>query len=147
VAASVLSSGKHRNIAEPGLSQWAAARAYKTADIQPKDIHVAEVHDAFTTFEIIDSEDLGFFKKGEGGCALSEGVTAIGGELPVNPSGGLKARGHPVGASGLAQIIEICWQLRGNAKKRQVDGARVGLAQSIGGLANNNLVTILEACV
>jgi acetyl-CoA acetyltransferase len=127
-------------------TQVAAKRAYTMAKITASDVDVAEVHDAFSMFEIIDCEDLGFFNKGEGGKALSEGVTALDGQLPVNPSGGLKARGHPVGASGLAQIIEIYWQLRGDAGKRQVDGPRLGLAQSIGGLANNNLVTVLEAC-
>jgi acetyl-CoA acetyltransferase len=124
----------------------AAKRAYSMTHMKPSDIDVAEVHDAFTMFEIIDCEDLGFFKKGEGGKALRKGVTALEGQLPVNTSGGLKARGHPVGASGLAQIIEIYWQLCGAAGKRQVDGARLGLTQSIGGLANNNLVTIMEAC-
>ncbi len=127
-------------------TQVAAKRAYSMAKIKASDVDVAEVHDAFTMFEIIDCEDLGFFNKGEGGQALREGVTALDGQLPVNPSGGLKARGHPVGASGLAQIIEINWQLRGDGGKRQVDGSRLGLAQSIGGLANNNLITVLEAC-
>jgi acetyl-CoA C-acetyltransferase len=137
----------HRNSFQGFFSTQAAARqAYSMAKITKSDIDVAEVHDAFTTFEIIDCEDLGFFKRGEGGKALEDGVTSLGGQLPINPSGGLKSRGHPVGASGLAQIIEICWQLRGEAEKRQVDGARCGLAQSIGGLANNNLVTIMEAC-
>ena len=115
------------------------------ANIGPKDVDLAEVHDAFSTFEIIDTEDLGFFKDGEGGKALKQDLTAINGDLPINTSGGLKARGHPVGASGLAQIIEIYWQLKGEAGKRQVHRAKIGLAQSIGGLANNNLVTILEA--
>jgi acetyl-CoA C-acetyltransferase len=127
-------------------TQIAAKKAYSMAKIGAKDVDLAEVHDAFTTFEIIDTEDLGFFKKGEGGLALRQGVTALNGDLPINTSGGLKARGHPVGASGLAQIIETYWQLGGNAGKRQVEEAKIGLAQSIGGLANNNLVTILEAC-
>jgi acetyl-CoA C-acetyltransferase len=127
-------------------TQLAAKRAYSMSKIDAKNVDLAEVHDAFTSFEIIDTEDLDFFKKGEGGKALREGVTAINGDMPINPSGGLKARGHPIGASGLAQIIEIYWQLRGNAQKRQVDGVKIGLAQSIGGLANNNLVTILEVC-
>jgi acetyl-CoA C-acetyltransferase len=124
----------------------AASKAYKMADIFPQDIDCAELHDAFTSFEIISSEDLGFFGEGEGGNALSQGITSLNGDLPINPSGGLKARGHPVGASGLAQIIEIFWQLTKNAGKRQVDKARVGLTQSTGGLGNNNFVTILEAC-
>lgn len=127
-------------------TQIAAKNAYSMANIGAKDVDVAEVHDAFTAFEIIDTEDLGFFKPGEGGNALRKGVTALNGDLPINTSGGLKARGHPVGASGLAQIIDIYWQLKGEAGKRQVDGAKTGLAQSIGGLANNNLVTIMEVC-
>lgn len=137
---------QHRDSLTSFLStQIAAKDAYFMAGISVKDVDLAEVHDAFTTFEIIDSEDLGFFKQGEGGKALKQGVTAINGDLPINPSGGLKARGHPVGASGLAQIIEIYWQLEGEAGKRQVEKPQIGLAQSIGGLANNNLVTILEA--
>jgi acetyl-CoA C-acetyltransferase len=127
-------------------TQKAAKDAYFMAKIGPSDVDLAEVHDAFTSFEIIDTEDLGFFKKGEGGQALKKGNTALEGDLPINPSGGLKARGHPVGASGLAQIVEIYWQLNAMAKKRQVEKPKIGLAQSIGGLANNNLVTILEAC-
>lgn len=127
-------------------TKMAAKNAYSMTKISPKDIDLAEVHDAFTSFEIIDTEDLGFFKEGEGGKAVKDGPTGLNGGLPINTSGGHKARGHPVGASGLAQIIEIYWQLTGNAERRQIDGARIGLAQSIGGLANNNLVTILEAC-
>ena len=115
------------------------------ANTKPEDIDVAEVHDAFTTFEIISTEDLGFFDPGKGTEALINGATKLDGELPINPSGGLKSRGHPVGVSGLAQVIEIVWQLRGNAGRRQVKSARVGLTQSIGGLASNNLVNILEA--
>ncbi len=122
----------------------AAKRAYLMAKRSPKDIDIAEVHDAFTPFEIIDTEDLGFFPKGEGGKAVAEGSTSLGGELPINTSGGHKARGHPVGASGLAQIAEIVWQLRGECGKRQVDGPKLGLTQSIGGFATNNLVNILE---
>jgi acetyl-CoA C-acetyltransferase len=124
----------------------AAKKAYLMAKISAKDVDLAEIHDAFTTFEIIGTEDLGFFPQGEGGRAVTRGVTALNGELPINTSGGLKAKGHPVGASGLAQIIEIYRQLSGDAKNRQVDGATIGLTQSTGGLANNNLVTILEAC-
>lgn len=121
----------------------AAKVAYQMANKRPKDIHVAEIHDAFAPFEIISSEDLGLFPPGKGTKALIQGKTALDGDLPINTSGGLKARGHPVGATGLAQIVEIVWQLKGEAGKRQVD-ARVGLCQNIGGLASNNWVTILE---
>jgi acetyl-CoA C-acetyltransferase len=126
-------------------TRLAALKAYNMAKVNPRDISLAEVHDAFTPFEIIGTEDLGFFPPGQGWKAVEEGLTAIQGRLPINPSGGLKARGHPVGASGLAQIAEIFWQLRGDVEAaRSVRGARIGLAQNIGGLANNNLVTILE---
>jgi acetyl-CoA C-acetyltransferase len=126
-------------------TRLAALQAYSMAKVNPRDISFAEVHDAFTPFEIIGTEDLGFFPPREGWKAIEEGTTAIQGRLPINPSGGLKARGHPVGASGLAQIVEVCWQLREEVEpNRQVRGARIGLTQNIGGLANNNLVTILE---
>jgi acetyl-CoA C-acetyltransferase len=120
----------------------AAARAYQMAETSPQGIDFAEVHDAFTPFEIISTEDLGFFAHGKGGEAVLEGKTALEGPLPINPSGGLKARGHPVGASGLAQIVEATKRLRGQSQsKRQF---KRGLTQSTGGLGTNNFVTILE---
>jgi acetyl-CoA C-acetyltransferase len=126
-------------------TRLAAWQAYNMARVNPRDVSLAEVHDAFTTFEIIGTEDLGFFPAKEGWKAVEEGATSIKGKLPINPSGGLKARGHPVGASGLAQIAEVALQLRGEMEpQRQISGARIGLTQNIGGLANNNLVTILE---
>lgn len=126
-------------------TQVAAKKAYDMAGLNPRDINFAEIHDAFTLFEVIGSEDLGFFPPGKGGRAAEKGTTGLHGELPINPSGGLKARGHPVGASGLSQIVEIVWQLRRHVEPaRQVPRANIGLAQSTGGLANNNFVTILE---
>jgi len=126
-------------------TRLAAQQAYSMARVNPPDISLAEVHDAFTTFEIIGTEDLGFFPAKQGWKAVEGGITSIKGKLPINPSGGLKARGHPVGASGLAQIVDMVWQLRGEVgNSRQVPGARIGLTQNIGGLANNNLVTIIE---
>jgi acetyl-CoA acetyltransferase len=123
----------------------AAQKAYTMAQLHPSDIQFAEVHDAFTLFEIVGTEDLGFFSPGKGWKALEERMTHLRGRLPINPSGGLKARGHPVGASGLAQLVEIVYQLSGEAgKERQLRKAEIGLAQSIGGFANNTLVTILE---
>jgi acetyl-CoA C-acetyltransferase len=123
----------------------AALKAYTMAQLNPSDIQFAEVHDAFTLFEIIGTEDLGFFPPGGGWKALEKGTTQLRGAFPINPSGGLKARGHPVGASGLAQLVEIVSQLRGEAgEERQLERAEIGLAHSIGGLGNNNLVTILE---
>jgi acetyl-CoA acetyltransferase len=120
----------------------AAARAYQMAGTSPQGIDFAEVHDAFTPFEIISSEDLGFFPPGKGGDAVLDGKTALNGTLPINPSGGLKARGHPIGASGLAQVVEATKRLRGQThSKREFKRA---LTQSTGGLGTNNFVTILE---
>jgi acetyl-CoA acetyltransferase len=144
--ADTLSLQDRNSLLEFKATQKAAKMAYETAKIRSKDVDLAELHDAFTIFEIIDSEDMGFFKKGEGGKAIKDEATSLSGKLPINTSGGHKARGHPVGASGLAQIVEIYWQLTQQAQKRQVDGAELGLTQSIGGLANNNFVTILESC-
>ncbi|MFW9917446.1 MAG: thiolase family protein [Candidatus Thorarchaeota archaeon] len=122
----------------------AARMAYEQAGLSPRDIDIAELHDAFSILEIINSEDVGFFSPGKGGIAVAEGETSLEGKIPINSSGGLKARGHPVGATGLAQVIELFWQLNGEADNRQVDGAKYGLSQNIGGFASNNLVTILE---
>ncbi len=122
----------------------AADKAFKMAGIKPKDIDVAELHDAFTILEIAESEQVGFFKKGEGGTAVSAGETRIGGKLPINPSGGLKARGHPVGATGVAQVVELVWQLRGEAGERQVQGAENGFSLNFGGFGNNVLAFVLR---
>jgi len=124
---------------------YAAKKAYKQANVKPSDIDVAEVHDCFTIAEIIAIEDLGFVKKGEGGKAIENKITTLDGELPVNTSGGLKAKGHPVGATGVAQIVEIVEQLRGTADKRQVKNAKVGLAHNVGGSGAKAVVHILEA--
>ena len=124
----------------------AAEKAYKQANLQPADIDLAEVHDCFTISEIVVSEDLGFFDKGCGGSAVEEGKTAIeGGEIPINTSGGLKSKGHPVGATGIAQVIEIYEQLTGQAGKRQVKDAHIGLAQNMGGSGASCTINILEA--
>ncbi len=140
------SAVRHRvSLTSFNSTKEAAQKAYTMAQVNPSEIQFAEVHDAFTPFEIIGTEDLGFFQPGEGWKALETGETGLRGALPVNPSGGLKSRGHPVGASGLAQVVEIVWQLRGEAgEERQMEKAEVGLAQSIGGLGNNNIVTIVE---
>jgi acetyl-CoA C-acetyltransferase len=122
----------------------AAEKAFKMAGIKPKDIDVAELHDAFTILEIAESEHVGFFKKGEGGKAVTAGETQIGGKLPINPSGGLKARGHPVGATGTAQVVELVWQLRGEAGERQVKGAANGFSLNFGGFGNNVLAFVLR---
>ena len=122
----------------------AAQRAFKMAGKTPNDIHLAEVHDCFTIAEILVVEALGLCQPGQGGCQASSGRTALGGEIPVNPSGGLKAKGHPVGATGVAQAVEITTQLRGVAGKRQVAGARIGLTQNMGGTGASTVVHILE---
>jgi len=124
----------------------AAERAYKIAGRKPADIDFAEVHDCFTIAEIVVTEDLGFFEKGCGGKAVAEGKTSIGGGgVPVNTSGGLKSKGHPVGATGIAQIIELYEQLTGKAGDRQVKDARIGLAQNMGGSGASCVIHILEA--
>jgi len=125
-------------------TQAAAQAAYAMAGFGPERVEVAEIHDAFSPFELISLEDTGLIPTGKAGRATLDGETALDGRLPVNPSGGLKARGHPLAATGISQIVELCWQLRGMAEGRQV-AARVALAQSIGGLATNNWVTLLEA--
>jgi len=122
----------------------ASKMAYKQAKIRSKDVDVAEVHDCFTIAEILAIEDLGFFRKGEGGKAVEEGLTEIDGTIPINTSGGLKAKGHPVGATGVAQIAEIVMQLRGEADKRQVKDAEIGLTHNIGGSGASCVVHILE---
>jgi acetyl-CoA C-acetyltransferase len=119
-------------------------KAYKMAHKTPKDIDVAELHDAFEILEAVQSEDIGFFQKGEGAKAAHEGQTEIGGKIPINPSGGLKARGHPLGATGVAQVVELCWQLRGEAGKRQVEGAETGITCNFGGFGNNIISILVE---
>jgi acetyl-CoA C-acetyltransferase len=122
----------------------AAEKAFSMAGIEPKDIDVAELHDAFTILEIAESEHAGFFKKGEGAKAVESGETKLGGKLPINPSGGLKARGHPVGATGVAQVVELVWQLRGEAGERQVEKAKNGFSLNFGGFGNNVVAFVLR---
>lgn len=123
----------------------AAETAYKMAKVKPENIDLAEVHDCFTIAELIVIEDLGFVKKGEGGKAAQSGMTAIGGKKPVNTSGGLKSKGHPVGATGVGQVVEIVHQLRGEVKDRQVKGAKIGLTQNMGGSGGSAVVHIMQA--
>jgi len=119
-------------------------QAYKMAHKSPTNIDVAELHDAFEILEAVQSEDIGFFKKGEGAKAAHEGQTQIGGKIPINPSGGLKARGHPLGATGIAQVVELVWQLRGEAGNRQVEGAETGITCNLGGFGNNIISILVE---
>lgn len=122
----------------------AGKRAFAEAKLEPKDIQVAEVHDNFTITEILAIEDLRFVEKGKGGPATAEGLTALNGKVSVNTSGGLKARGQPVGATGVAQAVEIVRQLRGEGGKRQVVGARHGLTQTLGGTGATAVVHLFE---
>ena len=123
----------------------AAKKAFEMAKLKPSDIDVAELHDAFTILEVAESEHVGFFKKGEGGKAASEGKTRLGGKIPLNVSGGLKARGHPVGATGVAQVVDIVFQLRHElGEERQVKKAMNGLTLNFGGFGNNILCFVLR---
>lgn len=122
----------------------AARVAYEMAGVDPKDIKVAQVHDCFTIAEIMAYEDLGFCKKGEGGKFIEEKQTYIGGKIPVNIDGGLKAKGHPIGATGVSQTYEIAKQLRGEAGERQVKGADIGLTHNVGGIGQYCFVQVLR---
>lgn len=131
------------------LTTWqatvlAAKQAYKQAGLESSDINVVEIHDAFTSIELIAYEDLGFCKKGEGSRLIRDGVTNIDGKLPVNTSGGLKARGHPISPTGLAQVYEIVKQLRREAGERQVNEHKYGLTQNIGGAGGSISVHIFK---
>lgn len=122
----------------------AARSAYGMADKKPEDIDLVEVHDCFTIAEICVMEALGFVEKGKGGEAVEQGLTAIDGKIPVNPSGGLKSKGHPVGASGVAQAVEVVKQLRGECSDRQIPNARIGMTQNMGGSGASAIVHIFE---
>ena len=115
----------------------ASQEAYKQAGVEPKDIDLALVHDCFSISELIHYEDLGFCEKGDAKDMIEKGETEIGGRIPVNPCGGLLSKGHPVGATGVAQVCEVTWQLRGEAGERQVEGAEVGLTHTLGGTSHS----------
>ncbi|HBP6729775.1 TPA: thiolase family protein [Pseudomonas aeruginosa] len=123
----------HYDLNEEDISRRAGLQAYEAAGISPEDIDLVEMHDCFTIAEIVRLEGLGLIPKGEGAMWTANGKTSIGGALPVNPSGGLLSRGHPVGATGMAQVCELYWQLTGQAGQRQVENARLGLAYCKGG--------------
>ena len=149
VRASQLSGGKYRSFDEPGLSRFAARKAYAQAGLGPDDVDIAEVHDATSFCEIYQVEMMGFCEDGQGGRYVESGATRLGGEKPVNLSGGLVSKGHPVGATGLSMIQELCLQLRGEAGARQAPRARIGLAENGGGVIGFDeaacSVVILEA--
>jgi acetyl-CoA acetyltransferase len=136
VAASVVRSFSNRSYTEPerNIGRLAAHRAYEIAGLGPEDMHVAEVHDAAAMGEIIQSENLGFVPLGEGGPAAERGDFALGGRLPINVSGGLESKGHPLGATGIGQLFELVTQLRGEAGVRQVPGARHAIQENGGGM-------------
>ncbi len=146
VLASVVTSGEARSPAQYDrhLTHRAAVRAYQRAGIGPEDISVAELHDATAFAEIVESENLMFCRFGEGGPLAESGATRLGGRIPINTSGGLESRGHPIGATGLAQIHELVLQLRGEAGSRQVESARFAIAENNGGFLD---VEGAAACV
>lgn len=126
-------------------TKLAAQAAYKMAGITPKDVDFAEVHDCFTIAEIVDTEDLGFFEKGTGVQAVREGRTAKNGDIPINPSGGLKAKGHPIGATGVGQVVEVFEQLTGKASERTVKDAKIGLTHNFGATGASCAVHIFQS--
>jgi acetyl-CoA C-acetyltransferase/acetyl-CoA acyltransferase len=134
--------GDKRDLSRVPATERAAAAAYRQAGKGPEDVDVVELHDCFTIAEIVATEGLGLFEPGTGGLAAERGWTSLGGKVPVNPSGGLKAKGHPIGATGAAQICEIVTQLRGEAGPRQVEGARTGLTHTLGGNTATVLVSL-----
>jgi len=143
-ATSTLALADRKELADLDVVELSARRAYEMAGLGPQNIHVAEVHDCFSIAEICCYEALGFVERGKGKDAAREGVTDLGGRIPVNPSGGLKAKGHPVGATGVAQAVTLVEQLRGEAGDLQVEGARIALAQNMGGSGASSVVHIFQ---
>ena len=143
-ASDTLALAQRASMSEVASTRVAVNEAYIRAGVGPKDIDVAEVHDCFTIAEIMAIEGLGFFPKGKGGKASEDGETALNSTISINTSGGLKAAGHPIGATGIKQVSEIALQLRGQAGKRQVNDAQVGLAQNVGGSGATSVVHILR---
>ncbi|UCG85921.1 MAG: thiolase domain-containing protein [Gemmatimonadota bacterium] len=144
MATSAMALADRKDLAVLDAVAQSGERAYKMAGVMPKDVQVAEVHDCFSIAEICCIEALGLVSEGKGAKAAASGHTALGGQIPVNTSGGLKSKGHPVGATGVAQAIEIFEQLRGEAGERQVEGARIGLTQNMGGSGASSVVHIYE---
>ena len=134
--------GDKKDLSRVMATERAAKAAYQQAGKNPADVDVVELHDCFTIAEIVATEGLGLFEPGAGGIAAERGWTSLGGRIPVNPSGGLKAKGHPIGATGAAQIAEVVTQLRGEAGPRQVAGARTGLTHTLGGNTATVLVSL-----
>lgn len=143
-ASDMLALHSRQSMSSLKATQVAAKKAYEIAKVKPSDIDIAEVHDCFTIAEIMAIEDLGFFKKGQGGAATTEGKTALNSEISVNTSGGLKGCGHPVGATGIKQAVEVVWQLRGKAEGRQVKDAEIGMTHNVGGSGATAVVHIMK---
>ncbi len=143
-ASGTLALHDRKSLTEIPAAVHASRDAYEMAGLEPTDVDVAEVHDCFTIAEIMAIEDLGFCEKGEGGKMTEEGLTEIGGEVAINTSGGLKAKGHPIGATGIAQAVEIVTQLKGQAGKRQLDDAEVGLTHNVGGSGGTGVIHTFE---
>jgi len=149
IAGSALCVDRISSFESEDMTSWEASRkaaneAYSQAQITPKDIDIAELHDAFTSVELISYEDLGFCKAGEGKELIRKGYTNFNGKLPVNVSGGLKAKGHPISATGISQVYELVKQMRNQAGERQVNNIKYGLAQNIGGAGSTVTVHVLK---
>jgi len=144
LSTSNLSSFERKDMISWNSTKKAAEIAYKEAKVGPKDICIAEIHDAFTPVELISYEDLGFVEKGKGADLIRDGIVNLNGSLPINTSGGLKAKGHPISATGISQIYEIVKQMRKEAGKRQVDGIKYALTQNIGGAGSIASVHIIK---
>lgn len=143
VRASVALSGRNKPEPHQGAVERAARRAYEIAGIGPQDLDVVEVHDAAAPAELIISEDIGLCPPGDGAKLVASGATSLGGRVPINPSGGLLSKGHPIGATGCAQIVELVEQLRGRAGDRQVQNARIGLAENAGGYLGDDFASVV----
>jgi acetyl-CoA acyltransferase len=148
VRACTLVSGRDRGPDEPGAAERASQAAYEQAGVDPGDLDVVELHDAAAPAELMAYEELGLCQAGQGPALLASGATGLGGRVPVNPSGGLLSRGHPIGATGCGQLVELTGQLRGRCGQRQVEGARLALAHNGGGFLGNDaaatVVTVLS---
>lgn len=136
---------QHKDITRIRSRELSAKQAYDMAGLSPQDIDVCELHDCFTIAEIVASEGLGFFDFGKGSAAVEKGETSLKGRIPINPSGGLKAKGHPIGATGAAQVYEIVKQLRGEAGQKQVEGAKIGITDTLGAYAAVSCNIILRS--
>ncbi len=143
-ASDSLALANRKTLTSLNATKVAAKEAFTQAGVKPSDVDVAEVHDCFTIAELMAMEDIGFCEKGKSGAMIEAGETKIGGRIPINTSGGLKACGHPVGATGVKQVVETTWQLRGEANGRQVKGADIGLTHNVGGSGATAVVHLLK---